>query len=126
MKNYFIVAFGSALGGITRYFLSKVVYNFLTPIFPFGTLTVNVFGSFLIGIFIFYLDVNNLISSETKIFLTIGFCGGLTTFSTFTYETFSLIQNSEYLFAFLNIISNVILSFVAILLAYFISQKIFT
>lgn len=124
MKNYLLVGIGSALGGITRYFLSNIVYNFLSPIFPYGTLIVNTIGSFLIGIFLFYLDANNLISSEVRIFLTLGFCGGLTTFSTFTYETFSLIQNSEYLFAVLNIILNLTCTIIGITLAFYISQKI--
>lgn len=124
IKNYIIVALGSALGGMTRYFLSNIVYKFFSPIFPYGTLAVNVTGSFLIGFFIFYLDANELISPEIRIFLTIGFCGGMTTFSTFTYETFSMIQNSEFLLAFLNIAGNLVLTFIAILLAYFISNKL--
>ena len=124
MKNYLIVGIGSALGGMTRYFLSNFVYKFLEPIFPYGTLVVNVVGSFLIGIFLFYLDANELISSEVRIFLTIGFCGGLTTFSTFTYETFNLIQNSEFLFAGLNIILNLFLTLLGILIAFIISQKL--
>lgn len=125
MKNYFLVAIGSMMGGIARYFLSNFVYKFLTPIFPYGTLTVNVLGSFLIGIFIFYLDANKIISSEMRVFLTIGFCGGLTTFSTFTYETFALLQNSEFLLASLNIILNLFLTLVAVLTAYLIAQKFF-
>jgi CrcB protein len=124
MKNYLIVGIGSALGGMTRYFLSNFVYKFLEPIFPYGTLVVNVVGSFLIGIFLFYLDANELISSEVRIFLTIGFCGGLTTFSTFTYETFKLIQNSEFLFAGLNILLNLFLTLLGILIAFIISQKL--
>jgi len=125
MKNYLIVGIGSALGGITRYFLSNFVYKFFEPVFPYGTLVVNIIGSFLIGIFLFYLDANDLISSEVRIFLTIGFCGGLTTFSTFTYETFKLIQNSEFLFAGLNILLNLFLTFFGIILAFIISQKLF-
>ncbi|MGB9664795.1 MAG: fluoride efflux transporter CrcB [Ignavibacteria bacterium] len=125
MKNYLIVGIGSALGGMTRYFLSNFVYKFLTPIFPYGTLTVNVAGSFLVGLFIFYLDANELISAEVRIFLTIGFCGGLTTFSTFTYETFSLLQNSEYLYAFLNIGLNILFTLIGITIAYLIAQKLF-
>lgn len=125
MKNYIIVAAGSAIGGMARYFLSNFVYKFLIPIFPYGTLTVNFTGSFLIGLVIFYLDANKLISSETKIFLTIGFCGGFTTFSTFAYETFMLIQNSQYIMAFLNVLLNLILTISAVILAYIISQKFF-
>lgn len=124
MKNYLFVACGSMLGGVARYFLSNFVYKFLNPIFPYGTLLVNITGSFLIGLILFYLDAQKLISSETRIFLTIGFCGGLTTFSTFTYETFQLLRNSEYLLAFINVGTNLIFTFIAILIAYIISQKL--
>ncbi len=126
MKNYLLVAVGSAIGGMTRFFLSNLVYKFLSPYFPFGTLVVNVIGSFIIGIIIFYLDAQELISYQTRILLTIGFCGGLTTFSTFTYETFSLMKDSEYLLAFLNIILSIILTLSAIFTAFIISKKLFS
>ena len=95
MQNYFIVAIGAALGGVFRYWLSDAVYKFLPVNFPYGTLSVNVLGSFLLGFIIFYFDVRDLLSSEIKLLLTIGFCGGFTTFSTFAFETVNLLRESE-------------------------------
>jgi CrcB protein len=92
---------------------------------PFGTLIVNMVGSFIIGFVMFYLDSNELISPQMRILLTTGFCGGLTTFSTFSFETINLIRDSEFLLAGTNIILNVVLSFAAVFLAY-IFGKILT
>lgn len=125
MNKYLIVGVGSALGGMLRYWLSNFVYKFLQPIFPFGTLAVNILGTFLLGIIFFFLDSQELLSPSMRIFLTIGLCGGLTTFSTFSYETFILIEDTQYLFAFLNILSNIILTLLSLALAYLISTKLF-
>lgn len=122
MKLYLIVAFGSGIGGLLRYVISDFVYKYSTSLFPYGTLTVNVVGSFLLGLILFYLDSLKLISSEMRLFLTIGLCGGLTTFSTFSYETVKLIQDSEYLLAGTNVLLNVFITLLAILLAAFISK----
>ena len=80
MTNYFLVAVGAAVGGVLRYWLSDVAHRIFQTTFPIGTLAVNVIGSFLIGILIYYFDSNELISTSMKILLTIGFCGGFTTF----------------------------------------------
>lgn len=125
MNKYLIVGVGSALGGMLRYWLSNFVYKFLQPIFPFGTLAVNILGTFLLGIIFFFLDSQELLSPSMRIFLTIGLCGGLTTFSTFSYETFIFIEDTQYLFAFLNILSNIILTLLSLALAYLISTKLF-
>lgn len=125
MNKYLIVGVGSALGGMLRYWLSNFVYKFLQPIFPFGTLAVNILGTFLLGIIFFFLDSQELLSPSMRIFLTIGLCGGLTTFSTFSYETFIFIEDTQYLFAFLNILSNIILTLLSLALAYLISIKLF-
>ena len=124
MKLYLIVALGSGIGGFLRYVISDLVYKYTSSLFPYGTLTVNIIGSFLLGFILFYLDALKLISAEMRLFLTVGLCGGLTTFSTFSYETIKLIQNSEYLLAGTNILLNVLFTLLAVLLAAFISKLI--
>lgn len=122
MKLYLIVTLGSGIGGLLRYVVSDVVYKYSPSLFPYGTLTVNIIGSFIIGLVIFYLDSLKLISSEMRLFLTVGLCGGLTTFSTFSYETVKLIQDSQHLIAGANILLNVFVTILAVLLAAFISK----
>jgi len=114
MVNYLLVSAGAAIGGAARYWLSDFVYKFLPENFPYGTLTVNIIGSIILGVVIYLFDSKELISPGLKLFLTIGFCGGFTTFSTFSLETINLIRNSEYLFASLNILSSLILCLVAV------------
>ena len=125
MRNYLLIFFGSALGGVSRYFISNIVFLFLSPTFPYGTLAVNVIGSFLLGIIVFLFEFASLSNSQIRIFLTIGFCGGLTTFSTFSLETVNLLRESEYLYASLNIISNVVLSVAALIAAYYLVKLIY-
>jgi fluoride exporter len=122
--NYILVAVGAAAGGVLRYWLSDVAHRIYQTTFPIGTLTVNVIGSFLVGIFIYYFDSNELISSAMKVLLTIGFCGGFTTFSSFSYETLELFRNSEYLLGIGNILLNVLLTIAALVLAIIIARAL--
>ncbi len=122
MLNYFYVIAGAAIGGLLRYVVADVVQRNAKIIFPFGTLTVNILGSFLLGFIIFFLGEREIISPELRLFLTVGICGGFTTFSTFSYETLVLIQEAQFLYATMNILLNVILSLFAIYLAYFLSK----
>jgi len=102
-----LVAFFGALGCLLRYLLSGWMYNLLGRGFPYGTLAVNVIGAFLIG-FIMELGLRStLIAPELRTGLAIGFLGGLTTFSTFSYETFKLLEDGELLIAGVNILASV-------------------
>lgn len=121
--SFLIVALGSALGGVLRYWLSNVVYNFLPATFPFGTMLVNFAGSFIIGATIFGLSDRSLISQDLRLFLTVGFCGGFTTFSTFSLETVNLLRNSEYTLAGLNIGMSLIICLAATFLAFVIFSQ---
>ncbi len=122
MLNYVFVGLGAALGGGLRYWVSNVAYKIFPTFFPYGTLLVNVLGSFILGLFIFYFDKNELFGQNLKLFLTIGFCGGFTTFSTFSFETIKMFQDSEIYLGLLNILLSVLLSFLGIYLAYILSK----
>ncbi|PKL82945.1 MAG: fluoride efflux transporter CrcB [Ignavibacteriae bacterium HGW-Ignavibacteriae-3] len=122
MIKYLIVFFGAGIGGSFRYWLSSLVQKQFPPYFPYGTLAVNLIGSFILGLMIFGLDERELISPSLKMFIGIGFCGGFTTFSTFSLETFNLLKDAEFLLAGFNILSAVILTILGIYFAYLITR----
>jgi fluoride exporter len=94
---YLYVMLGSALGGGARYWCSGFVASHFGETFPWGTLTVNVVGSFIIGFFATMTgpDGRVFVSTETRQFVMVGFCGGYTTFSSFSLQTLSLIRDGE-------------------------------
>lgn len=90
------VALGGAVGSLARYFLGASVQEWAGPGFPAGTLVVNVTASFLIGAIMQYSLESTAISLETRVLLTTGFCGGYSTFSTFSWETIRLMQGGQW------------------------------
>lgn len=92
MLHFFLAGLGAAFGGIIRGELGR--FNSKEPKFPIGTFSANIIGSLLIGLFAaMYLD--NKINSMAHLFLVTGFCGGLTTFSTFSFEVVELVLRKE-------------------------------
>lgn len=92
---YWYVALGSAIGGMARFGLGTWLQERAGPGFPVGTLVVNVSGSLLIG-FLFRYGLGTATSPEVRLLLTTGFCGGYTTFSTFSFETVRLLEDGEH------------------------------
>jgi len=107
MKTAFTIALFCAGGGVTRYYLSGWVYNLLGRVFPYGTFAVNIIGAYLIGLIMELGLRSTFISDTLRLGLTVGFLGGLTTFSTFSYETLSLLEDGRFLVAFANIMGSV-------------------
>ena len=90
------VGAGGALGSISRYALAYLIQSRSTSPFPSATLLINITGSMLLGLIMRYAADTSAISVEARLLLTTGFCGGYTTFSTFSYETVRLIEDGDY------------------------------
>lgn len=117
MMNYVMVAIGGALGSVARFWISTLVAQRFTEAFPFGTLIVNVTGSFLIGIFA-GLAKSGTMSTSTRAFLIVGICGGYTTFSSFSLQNLQLLENGNYCYASLNIALSVTLCMAGVWIGY--------
>ena len=117
---YFWIAVGSALGGVFRYWCSGVAARLIGETFPWGTLIVNVAGSFVIGLFVTLTgpDGRLLVGSNTRLFVMVGLCGGYTTFSSFSQQTLTLLQDGEFLSAGANIAASVLLCMLAVWLGH--------
>jgi CrcB protein len=107
MKTAAAIALFCAGGGLTRYYLSGWVYSLLGRAFPYGTFAVNIIGAYLIGLIMELGLRSTFIPDSLRLGLTVGFLGGLTTFSTFSYETFSLLEDGQFLVAFANVLASV-------------------
>jgi fluoride exporter len=107
------VAFGSAVGGASRYLLGTFLQRAAGTTFPVGTLVINVVGSCLLGFLVRYAAESTGASPEARALLTTGFCGGFTTFSTFSVETLALIEDGDWSRAALYVGLSVVLSLTA-------------
>jgi len=111
LQLYLAVTAGGALGTAARYFISGLVANQFGATFPWGTLFVNITGSFIIGFFASLTapDGRIFVSGTTRQFVMSGICGGYTTFSSFSLQTLNLIRDDEWLYAGANVTASVLL-----------------
>jgi len=116
IRNLLLVALGGAVGSVGRYLVSKCFEG----TFPWGTLTVNLLGSLLIG-FLVGLVAKGTLSPEMKLLLVTGFCGGFTTFSTFANESFTMMKAGDALLTAVYIGASVVLGILAVYLGMKIS-----
>jgi len=126
VTTYAWIAFGSAIGGVVRYWLSGAVAHPLGETFPFGTLMVNVVGSLIIG-FVATLTAPEgriFMASDTRQFIMFGVCGGFTTFSSFSLQTLTLMQSGEWWRAMGNVLVSVVLCLTAVWVGHVLAANI--
>ncbi|MBX2946409.1 MAG: fluoride efflux transporter CrcB [Cyclobacteriaceae bacterium] len=120
MVKLLFIALGGALGSLARYGASGLAHQKYNGVFPVGTLTVNLVGSFLIGL-LWGLAENSTLNPNVRTFLFVGILGGFTTFSTFSLETINLLRDGEFKLALVNVLLNnlvgIVLAFVGLMLA---------
>jgi len=109
-----IIGLGGFIGAVMRYSISGWVQKLLSENFPYGTLAVNILGSFVLGYFLFMSEARSVLNPHWRHFIAIGMIGAMTTFSTFSYETFALLQENLYWHALLNTFLNVMLTIIAV------------
>lgn len=123
MINLLAIFIGGGLGSISRYGITMLLKAYSLE-FPFATLSVNIVGSLILGFAIALFWNKAPLHDTLKLAITVGFCGGLTTFSTFSWETFDLIKNGEFVLAILYTFISVIVCILAISLGAFLSKYV--
>ena len=123
MKIVYLGIFGG-LGCVSRYLVSGWIYTLGGRWLPYGTLAVNVIGSLLLGLIMEGSLRSTLLSAELRFAVTVGFIGGFTTFSTFSYETMRLMEEGSFVAAGANILLNVIVCIVAVLVGVYLARQL--
>jgi CrcB protein len=113
-KQFLLVLAGGGIGSLARYVLTTLIADKYGAHFPFGTLFVNVVGCFIIGFFMIWTTERTIVSPNLRILVTVGFLGGLTTFSSFGFETIQLLRAGNVVNAFLNMAANLGTGFLAV------------
>ena len=109
IKNLIVVGLGGSLGSMARYLTTRIIYQQ-----PLGTFTVNIIGCLIIGIVYGLSERFGWLTTEWRLFLTVGLCSGYTTFSTFAYENLKLLQSTHYLNTLLYTTASILLGLTAV------------
>jgi fluoride exporter len=106
MRDMAVIALGAILGANARWLISRFAAKILGPVFPYGTLFINVSGSFVVGFFMIWSTERVLLDPRWRLLIVVGFCGAFTTFSSFAYETMAYFEQGQWMLLFTNFLSN--------------------
>ena len=113
--DFLAISLGAVLGANLRFWMSRSMVRWLGPVFPYGTLAINVFGSFVLGFFLAWTTERAIVDPRWRLLIAVGFCGGYTTFSSYAYETVVFFERGHWTLMAVNFFANNFLACVAVL-----------
>lgn len=116
MQNVLWISIGAIVGANLRYFIAQYVARLASPGFPYGTLVINITGSFILGFFLIWTTERVLADPHWRLLIAVGFCGGYTTFSSYAFETFALMEQGQWVASVVNIAASNVLALLAVIL----------
>jgi CrcB protein len=121
---YLWISIGAIVGASARYSMSRFIAKVVTVSFPYGTLLINITGSFILGLFLVWSTERALLDPRWRLMVAIGFCGSYTTFSSYAFESFSLFEQGHYLLFASNVLANNILCLAGVLAGAIIARSL--
>jgi fluoride exporter len=115
LNDVLIIALGAIFGANFRWLISRWAAKFISPVFPYGTLFINVSGSFIVGFFMIWSTQRVLLDPRWRLLIVVGFCGAFTTFSSFAFETMAYFEQGQWMMMAANFVSNNLLCLAAAL-----------
>ena len=106
MNDLLVISLGAILGANARWIISRYVAKVIGPVFPYGTLFINVSGSFIVGFFMIWATERVLLDPRWRLLIVVGFCGAFTTFSSFAFESMAYFEQGQWLLMSVNFLSN--------------------
>ena len=106
MKDFLTISLAAIVGANLRYVISRLAVREFGPVFPYGTLVINVVGSFIVGLFVIWTTERVLVDPRWRLLVAVGFCGSFTTFSGYAFESMSLFERGQWGLMLANIFSN--------------------
>jgi CrcB protein len=124
VRNILLISLGAIAGANLRYFVAQAVARLIPSNFPYGTLVINISASFILGLFLVWTTERVIADPRWRLLIAVGFCGGYSTYSSFAYETFALIEQGRWALFVSNIISMNVLCLIGVALGAAVARSI--